>query len=80
MITTAKSKIYLGNAGYTLVGEIVGDPEIWTNRGPGNLLQGRYVVRRVRWLANVNELELDPKVAVALRTQNALILNAGAIF
>ncbi|MGR3545529.1 MAG: hypothetical protein ACU0DX_00250 [Roseovarius sp.] len=58
---------------YTLVGEIVGDPEIWTNRGPGNLLQGRYVVRRVRWLANVNELELDPKVAVALRTQNALI-------
>jgi hypothetical protein len=58
---------------YTLVGEIIGDPEVWFNRGPSNLLLGRYVVRRVRWLANVNELELDPKVAATLRTQNALI-------
>lgn len=58
---------------YTLVGEIVGEPERWVRDGPRNLLLGKYIVRRVRWLAQVNELELDPQVAVALRTQNALI-------
>jgi hypothetical protein len=58
---------------YTMVGEIVGEPERWTRENPRNLFLGQYVVRRVRWLAEVNELELDPQVAVALRTQNALI-------
>lgn len=56
----------------TLVGEIVGNPERWDRNGPANLLQGRYVVRRVKWLAQISEADLDPKVAVALRTQNAL--------
>lgn len=57
---------------YTLVGEIVGNPERWERNGPDNLLLGKYIVRRVRWLAQVNESELDPKVAIGLRTQNAL--------
>ena len=58
---------------YTLVGEIIGEPERWTNGAPRNLGLGRYVVRRVRWLAQVNELELDPKIVPTLRTQNALV-------
>lgn len=57
---------------YTLVGEIVGNPERWERNGPNNLLLGKYIIRRVRWLAQVNESELDPKVAVGLQTQNAL--------
>lgn len=36
------------------------------------MIKGRYLIRRVRWLAEVDETELDPKVAVGLRTQNAL--------
>jgi hypothetical protein len=59
--------------GYTLVGEIIGEPERWAREILPNLFLGQYVVRRVRWLAEINELELDPKVSVALRTQNALI-------
>ena len=58
---------------FTLVGEIVGEPERWTRENPRNLFLGEYIVRRVRWLAKVNELELDPQVALTLRTQNALI-------
>ncbi|MHC0053175.1 hypothetical protein [Actibacterium sp. D379-3] len=57
---------------YTLVGEIVGEPERWERDGPQNLIAGKYIVRRVKWLAQVNEAELDPQVAVGLRTQNAL--------
>lgn len=57
---------------YTLAGEIVGNPERWERNGPNNLLLGKYIVRRVRWLAQVNEAELDPVVAVGLRTQNEL--------
>lgn len=64
---------------YTLIGEIVGEPERWTREIPRNIGLGRFVVRRVRWLAQVNELELDPHVAVSLRTQNALIaMRAGS--
>ncbi|MEO0487401.1 MAG: hypothetical protein AAF092_15955 [Pseudomonadota bacterium] len=59
--------------GSTLVGEIVGEPERWTREFPRNVFLGQYVVRRVRWLAEINELELDPQVALALRTQNAFI-------
>lgn len=59
--------------GYTLVGELVGEPERWAREYPQNLFLGQYLVRRVRWLAQINELELDPKVALALRTQNAFI-------
>ena len=58
---------------FTLIGEIVGEPERWTGEHARNIFLGKYLVRRVRWLAQVNELELDPKVALALRTQNALI-------
>lgn len=58
---------------YTMIGEIVSEPERWTRAYPANIFLGRYVVRRVRWLAQVNELELDPQVAQILRTQNALI-------
>ena len=57
---------------YTLVGEIVGNPERWERNGPPNLIAGRYIVRRVKWLAQVHEAELDPQVAIGLRTQNAL--------
>ncbi|MGO4853353.1 hypothetical protein [Phaeovulum sp. W22_SRMD_FR3] len=57
---------------YTLVGEIVGNPERWERNGPPNLIAGRYIVRRVKWLAQVDEAELDPQVAIGLRTQNAL--------
>lgn len=57
----------------TLIGEIVGGPERWTENGPFNIISGRYIVRRVRWLAQVSESDLDPTVAMALRTQNALI-------
>ncbi len=59
--------------GATLIGEIVGEPERWTKESPRNLFLAKYVVRRVRWLAEINELELDPQVAIALRTQNAFI-------
>ena len=59
--------------GHTLVGEIVGEPERWTREYPRNIFLAQYVVRRVRWLAEINELELDPQVALALRTQNAFI-------
>lgn len=57
---------------YTLVGEIVGNTERWERNGPDNLILGGYAVRRVRWLAQVSEAELDPSVVVGLRTQNAL--------
>lgn len=57
---------------YTLVGEIVGNPERWERNGPPHLIAGRYIVRRVKWLAQVNEAELDPQAALGLRTQNAL--------
>lgn len=58
---------------FTMVGEIVGEPERWVRGAPPNLGLGGYVVRRVKWLADINELELDAQVALALRTQNALI-------
>lgn len=57
----------------TLIGEIIGDPERPERGRPGNIASGRYVIRRVRWLAEIEELELDRQVAVSLRTQNALI-------
>jgi hypothetical protein len=57
---------------HTLIGEIVGELERWTERGPENILAGRYLIRRVKWLASVKESELEPKTQNALRTQNAL--------
>lgn len=66
--------------GYSLVGEIVGEPERWTEGGPENLLAGRYLTRRVRWLTEINELELDAKAAISLRTPNALIQLRARVF
>lgn len=57
---------------YTLIGEIVGATERWEKNGPPNMLAGKYLIRKVRWLAEVPEAELDPRVALGLRTQNAL--------
>lgn len=59
--------------GFTLIGEIVGEPERWTNERVQKLWLGRFLVRRVKWLARVRDVELDPNTAIALRTQNALI-------
>lgn len=57
----------------TLIGEVVGEPERLTERAPPNVLAGRYLIRRVKWLAEIDELELDRRTAVSLRTQNALV-------
>lgn len=57
----------------TLIGEIVGEPERWTQDGPLNILAGRYLVRRVKWLAEVDEADLDRDLVGTLRTQNALV-------
>ena len=58
---------------YTLVGEIISEPERWNGGNSPKYARGRYIVRRVRWLAEVNELELDVNTQLGLRTQNALI-------
>lgn len=57
----------------TMIGEIVSGPERLDRGAPVSILAGRYLVRRVRWLAEVDELELSRSSAAALRTQNALV-------
>lgn len=57
----------------SLIGEIISEPERWRERGPRNVLLGDYIVRRVRWVAEFDERDLEAATVVSLRTQNALI-------
>jgi hypothetical protein len=62
----------------SLVGEIVGPAERWRERGPQNYLSANLLVRRVNWLAEVDEADLPQEVMVTMRTQNTLVrLQAG---
>lgn len=61
----------------TLIGEIVSEPFRWTAEAPGPYRLAGVVARRVRWLAEVDERDLDARTLRSLRTQNALVsLNA----
>ncbi|GGG77413.1 hypothetical protein GCM10011415_27890 [Salipiger pallidus] len=56
----------------TLVGEVVSDVERWTE--PTEKYQkAALLVRRVKWLSEVDERDLDVRTLRALRTQNALV-------
>lgn len=59
--------------GRSLVGEIVGRAQNW-RRPPMEFLGEQFVVRRVKWLAEFDELELERHVQSNLRTQNALVV------
>ncbi|WP_156799314.1 hypothetical protein [Oceanicola granulosus] len=63
----------------TLIGEIVGETERWAG-APYPYSQGRLLTRRVRWIPDAHEGQLSPRLALALRTQNALVrLPAGEL-
>lgn len=57
----------------TLVGEIVGEPERWTENGPAGYLAARLLTRRVKWLTEVVDHDLPATTTKSLRTQNTLI-------
>ncbi|MEN9059987.1 hypothetical protein [Ponticoccus litoralis] len=56
----------------TLVGEVISGTERW-KEGPGAYANAGLLVRRVRWLAEIDERDLDHRTYRSLRTQNALI-------
>ncbi|GHF59643.1 hypothetical protein GCM10017056_33810 [Seohaeicola zhoushanensis] len=56
----------------TLVGEVFGLPERW-REAPEPYASAGLLVRRVRWLAEIDERDLDGRTYRSLRTQNALI-------
>ncbi len=64
----------------SLIGEIIGPAERWTRGAPPNIEAGRYVVRRVKWLAQVDEQELEAGAILSLRTQNVLVAMRAKIF
>lgn len=57
----------------SLIGEIVGETERWTENGPQQYTSARLLTRRVRWFPDAQEDQLSAKTALLLRTQNALI-------
>lgn len=61
----------------TLIGEIISEPVRWRQDAPEKYALANLLVRRVKWLAEVDERDLDHRTARSLRTQNALVsLNA----
>ena len=65
--------------GRSLIGEISGRPRSW-NRAPARLRDLDFLVRSVKWLGEVDELELDRRSYMALRTQNPLIVLPASSF
>lgn len=64
----------------TLVGEIVSEPFRWSEVASEKYRLAGLLVRRVKWLAEIDERELDFRTARSLRTQNALVsLNAASL-
>lgn len=57
----------------TLVGEIVGAPERFNWASEPRYQRAGLLGRRVRWLNEIDERDLDYKASRALRTQNALV-------
>lgn len=57
----------------SLVGEIVGPAERWSQWGPDNYLSANLLTRRVNWLAKIDESDLPHGTTLAMRTQNALV-------
>lgn len=57
----------------TLIGEIVGEAERWTERGPQIYTNARLMTRRVKWFPDAEEEQLSAKTALLLRTQNAFV-------
>ena len=57
----------------TLVGEIVSTPQRLTRAKESRYSNAGLLVRRVRWLSEIDERNLDYKTSRSLRTQNALV-------
>lgn len=57
----------------TLIGEIVGETERWTEEGPKEYVDARLLTRRVRWFRGATEDQLSVRTVNLLRTQNALV-------
>ena len=63
----------------TLIGEIVDDAFVLQQGAPEHILLGCYTARRVRWLAEIDEVDLPIDTRLVLRTPNPLItLRVGA--
>lgn len=65
--------------GRSLIGEISGYPRHW-NRPPARLRSLDFLIRSVRWLGEIDELELDRSSFMNLRTQNPLIVLPASSF
>lgn len=57
----------------SLIGEISGDVTRWERDGPVDYLRAKYLVRSVRWIAELDENDLDRVTQSTMRTQNALV-------
>ncbi len=72
--------IFDGDGAKTLIGEITGDPLRWSREVPDGYRLAGLMVRKVKWLAEIDERDLDHRTARSLRTQNALVsLNAASL-
>ena len=66
---------------YTMIGKVTSPPMRFVARGNGLISAAKFLVRRVEWLADVDERDLHYTIIKLLRTSNALIsLRASTLY